>query len=134
MADTTTITHAVIEALNARDFAVLAARVQEDVAISGIGEGMDNGREALRERLARHFEACDESYDDALVMSDASASNVAIRLTARGKSAAGAAYSKEKILLLEVEDGSISRIAFFTVHEVERRLNGGFGLRSAFAG
>lgn len=114
MANTESINHAVIEALNARDFAALAAKVHEDVAISGIGEGMDNGREALRERLARHFAASDESFDDALVMSDALGNNIAIRLTARGRSAAGAAYSKEKILLLELEDGLITRLAFFT--------------------
>ena len=71
MADITNIANAAIEALNARDFAALAGKVHEDVAISGIGEGMDNGREALRERLARHFEAFDESYRDALVMTDA---------------------------------------------------------------
>ncbi len=114
MSDTESINHAVIEALNARDFAALAAKVHEDVSISGIGEGMDNGRDALRDRLARHFEAFDESYGDALVMSDALGHNVAIRLTAHGKSAAGATYSKEKILLLELEEGSITRIAFFS--------------------
>jgi hypothetical protein len=114
MADTTSINHAVIEALNARDFAALAARVHEDVSISGIGEGADSGRDALRDRLARHFEAFDESYGDALVMSDALGHNVAIRLTARGKSAGGDAYSKEKILLLELENDAITRIAFFT--------------------
>lgn len=114
MVNTESINHAVIEALNARDFAALAGKVHEDVAISGIGEGMDNGRDALRDRLARHFEAFDERYGDALVMSDALGSNVAIRLTVRGKSAAGDAYSKEKILLLELEEGTITRIAFFT--------------------
>ncbi|MGJ7040963.1 ketosteroid isomerase-like protein [Shinella sp. BE166] len=114
MSDTESINHAVIEALNARDFAALAAKVHENVSISGIGEGMDNGRDALRDRLARHFEAFDESYGDALVMSDALGHNVAIRLTAHGKSAAGATYSKEKILLLELEEGSITRIAFFS--------------------
>lgn len=114
MSDTESINHLVIEALNARDFAALAARVHEDVAIAGIGEGSDNGREALRGRLARHFEAFDESYGDALVMSDVPGHNVAIRVTARGKSAGGAAYSKEKILYLEVEDGMVTRIAFFS--------------------
>ncbi|MGD9475982.1 UNVERIFIED_ORG: nuclear transport factor 2 family protein [Roseateles sp. XES5] len=114
MADTESINHAVIEALNARDFSALAARVHEDVAISGIGEGSDNGRDALRDRLARHFEASDESYGDALVMSDALGNNVAIRVTARGKTAGGAAYSREKILLIELEDGVITRLALFT--------------------
>jgi hypothetical protein len=113
MANTESINHAVIAALNARDFAALAAKVNEDVAISGIGEGMDNGREALRDRLARHFAAHDESYENALVMSDALGANVAIRLTARGKGA-GASYAKEKILLLGIEEGLITRIAFFT--------------------
>ncbi|QRI65621.1 nuclear transport factor 2 family protein [Shinella sp. PSBB067] len=114
MADTESINHAVIEALNARDFAALAARVDEDVAISGIGEGSDNGREALRERLARHFQASDESYGDALVMSDALGNNVAIRVTARGASAGGASYSKEKVILLELEDGVITRFSVFS--------------------
>ena len=114
MADTESLSHTVIEALNGRDFSTIAARVHEDVAISGIGEGSDNGREALRERLARHFEASDESYGDALVMSDALGNNVAIRVTARGKTAGGAAYSREKILLLELEDGMITRIGLFS--------------------
>jgi len=114
MADTESINHAVIEALNARDFATLAGRVHEDVAISGIGDGSDNGREALRSRLARHFEAFDESYGDALVMSDALGHNVAIRVTARGKSAGGASYSKEKIFFIELEDGLITRFAVFS--------------------
>ncbi|WP_337182204.1 nuclear transport factor 2 family protein [Shinella sp.] len=114
MADTESINHAVIEALNARDFAALAARVDEDVVISGIGEGSDNGREALRERLARHFQASDESYGDALVMSDALGNNVAIRVTARGASAGGASYSKEKVILLELEDGVITRFSVFS--------------------
>lgn len=113
-ADTASITHAVIDALNARDFATLAARVHEDVSLTGIGEGNDNGRDALRERLARHFQASDETYGDALVMSDALGQNLAIRVTARGKAAGGAAYSKEKILLLELEDGRITRLALFS--------------------
>ena len=66
------------------------------------------------ERLARHFEAFDESYGDALAMSDASGNTIAIRLTARGKAAGGAAYSKEKILLLELEEGLITRFALFS--------------------
>jgi ketosteroid isomerase-like protein len=114
MVNTESINHAVIEALNARDFAALAGKVHEDVAISGIGEGMDNGRDALRDRLARHFEAFDESYGDVLVMSDPPGNTVAIRLTARGRSAVGEAFSKEKILLLELDEGMITRIAFFT--------------------
>ena len=114
MADIESTSRAVIEALNARDFSALAGRVHEDVALSGIGEGSDNGREALRGRLARHFEAHDESYGDVLVMSDASGDNAAIRVTARGRSAGGDSYSKEKILLLELEDGMITRFAVFS--------------------
>lgn len=109
MADATGIANTVIAALNARDFATLANAVDEDVAIAGIGGGMDNGREALRERLARHFQASDESYGDALVLRDEAGCAVAIRLTARGTG-----YSREKILLLEIEDGRITRIAFFS--------------------
>ena len=114
MADIESTSRAVIEALNARDFSALAGRVHEDVALSGIGEGSDNGREALRDRLARHFEAHDESYGDVLVMSDVSGDNAAIRVTARGRSAGGDSYSKEKIILLEREDGAITRFAIFS--------------------
>lgn len=114
MADTESIKNAVIEALNARDFAALAGKADEDVVVSGIGEGGDNGRDALRDRLARHFAASDESYGDALAMSDASGDAIAIRVTARGRSAGGAGYSKEKILLLELEDGLITRFSVFS--------------------
>ena len=114
MADTESTARAVIEALNARDFTALAGKVHEDVALSGIGEGSDNGREALRDRLARHFEAFDESYGDALVMRDSSGDTVAIRVTARGRSPGGESYSKEKIILLETEEGLITRFSIFT--------------------
>lgn len=115
MADTRTIAADVVAALNARDFSALAEAVHEDVAIAGIGEGMDNGREALRDRLARHFQAFDESYGDQLAMSDAAGDNVAVKLTARGKdSASGRAYSVDKVLLFAFEDGLITRIVLFS--------------------
>lgn len=114
MAGIADIARTAVAALNARDFAALAETADEDIAISGIGEGMDNGRAALRERLARHVQAFDETYGDAQVMTDEAAGTAALRLTARGRSPAGAAYSREKILLLEIEDGRISRIAFFS--------------------
>lgn len=113
MADTTDLARSVIAALNARDFAALSARVQEDVVLSGIGEGSDNGREALRDRFARYFQSSDETYADALVMSDAGGQAVAIRVTAHGKTAGGSAYSREKIVFLEVDEGAITRIALF---------------------
>lgn len=114
MADIAGIARTVVATLNARDVAALAEKADEDIAISGIGEGMDNGRAALRERLARHFQAFDETYGDAQVMTDETGGTAAVRLTARGRSPAGAAHSREKILLLEVEDDRISRIAFFS--------------------
>lgn len=113
MADTTDLARSVIAALNARDFATLSARVHEDVVLSGIGEGSDNGREALRDRFARYFQSSDETYADALVMSDAGGQAVAIRVTAHGKTAGGGAYSREKIVFLEVDEGAITRIALF---------------------
>lgn len=114
MADIESIARAFVEALNARDFTALAGKVHEDVAVSGFGGGNDNGREALRERLARHFAASDESYGDALAMGDAAGNTLAIRLTARGHAQAGAGYSREEILLLELEEGLVTRIAVFT--------------------
>lgn len=122
MQDIASIARTAVEALNARDFAALSAMADEDVAVSGIGSGLDNGREALRERLARHFQVSDESYGDALVLAAADGATAAVRLTARGKAPGGAAYSQEKILLIEVEDGRIVRIAFFSA---DGPLNGG---------
>jgi hypothetical protein len=114
MAEIESIARALVEALNARDFTALAAKIHEDVAVSGFGGGSDNGREALRERLARHFAASDESYGDVLAMGDAAGNTVAIRLTARGHAQGGGAYSREEILLLELEEGLITRIAVFS--------------------
>jgi hypothetical protein len=111
MADNSSIAKAVVAALNARDFPALAAMADEEIALSGFGGGMDNGREALRSRLARHFQATDETYGDALVMQDTAGDNLAIRLTARGHAAAGAAASREAVLLLELEEGRIQRLA-----------------------
>ena len=113
MTDISTIARRVVDALNGRDFAALAGLAHEDVAISGIGGGMDNGREALRERFARHFQATDESYGDVLVLSDGGDSHAAVRVTARGKGAGGAAASGERVLLLDLEDGRITRIGLF---------------------
>ena len=52
MPDAAAIAGDLVAALNARDYAAIAALCDEDVALSGIGAGGDQGREALRERLA----------------------------------------------------------------------------------
>ena len=57
MPDAAAIAGDLVAALNARDYAAIAALCDEDVALSGIGAGSDQGREALRERLARRFAA-----------------------------------------------------------------------------
>ncbi|MCP8893930.1 nuclear transport factor 2 family protein [Shinella daejeonensis] len=114
MADNSPIAHAVVAALNARDFSALAALADEEIALSGFGGGMDMGREALRERLARHFQASDETYGDALVMEDRSGGNIAVRLTARGWSPDGTARSREAALLIEVEEGRVLRLALLS--------------------
>ena len=116
MTDASSIAKVVVAALNARDFAALAEAVDEDVAIAGIGGGMDNGCEALRARLANRFRALDETYGAAQVLGGETGGAVAIRLTARG-TATGGSYSQEKILLLDMEDGLITRIAFFSADE-----------------
>ena len=103
-----------IAALNARDYAAIAALCEEDVAISGIGHGSDQGREALRDRLARHFAALDETFGDAVVMQAAGGSPVAIRVTARGRNAAGTSTSIEKVLVVEIDGGRISRLSVFS--------------------
>ena len=46
MADAGAIARELDEALNARDYAAIAEFADEDIAIAGIGEGIDMGREA----------------------------------------------------------------------------------------
>lgn len=118
MANANAVARELVAALNARDYAAIAALADEDVAISGFGEG-DMGREALRERLARHFSSFDESYGDAVTMAAEGGSPVAIRVTARGSVASGKSYSVEKVLLLELDGDRIARIALM-VDEGER--------------
>ncbi|MCV3737969.1 nuclear transport factor 2 family protein [Rhizobium sp. TRM96647] len=114
MPDTAAIATDLVAALNARDYATIAALCDEDVAISGLGAGSDQGREALRDRLARHFAALDESFGDAVVMQAAGGSPVAIRVTARGRDASATSYSMEKVLLVEIDGGRISRLSLFS--------------------
>lgn len=114
MPDTAAIAGDLVAALNARDYAAIAALCDEDVAVSGIGEGSDQGREALRERLARHFAARDETFGDAVLMQAAGGSPVAIRVTARGRDASAKPTSMEKVLLVEIDGGRISRLSFFS--------------------
>ncbi|MDX3926839.1 MAG: ester cyclase [Shinella sp.] len=133
MAEEQDLARDLVDALNARDFASLAADVDEDVAIGGIGEGSNNGREALRERLAHHFRIFDESYGDMLVMRDESGSNIAVRLTARGfyrenaaglPPASGQSYSVEKLLLAELDGRRITRLSFFSdIADLVRQLS-----------
>lgn len=119
MANANAVARELVAALNARDYAAIAALADEDVAISGFGEGGDMGREALRERLARHFSSFDESYGDAVTMVADGGSPVAIRVTARGSVASGKSYSVEKVLLLELDGDRIARMALM-VDEGER--------------
>lgn len=114
MPDAAAIAGDLVAALNARDYAAIAALCDEDVALSGIGAGSDQGREALRERLARHFAAGDESFGDAVVMQAVGGSPVAIRVTARGRDGSARATSVEKVLLIELDGGRISRLSFFS--------------------
>ena len=114
MPDAAAIAGDLVAALNARDYAAIAALADEDVAISGFGEGGDMGAEALRERLARHFSRFDESYGDAVVMQAVGGSPVAIRVTARGRDGSARATSVEKVLLIEIDGGRISRLSFFS--------------------
>lgn len=100
-----------ITALNARDYATIAALCDEDVAISGLGGGSDTGRDALRDRLARHFSTFDETYGDAVAMQAAGGSPLAIRVTARGRDASGQSYATEKVLLMELDGGTITRLS-----------------------
>lgn len=125
MADAGIIAQELVAALNARDYATIAAFADDDIAIAGIGEGSEIGRDALRERLARHFAAFDESYDDAAVMTTNGASPVAIRLTARGRLASGKSYATEKVLLLEFDGGLVTRLSLLAdAGDLARQLAG----------
>lgn len=113
MADGAVIAREFVAALNVRDYAAIAALADEDVAISGIGGSSDMGRDALRDRLARHFAALDEAFGDAVVMQATGGSPVAIRVTARGKDASGAARSADRLFVLELDGGRITRLSMF---------------------
>ncbi|MCF3641842.1 nuclear transport factor 2 family protein [Rhizobium sp. TRM95111] len=112
MADITDRSLAFVEALNRRDYEQIAALVDEDVAIDGFGSGMDNGRGALRARLAGHFSMHDERYGDALVLSADGEGVTVVRLTVRGETASGPA-SHERLLLLEWDGERVARLALF---------------------
>lgn len=112
MTDTKKLTLDIVAALNARDFATVAAAVDEDVTLAGVA-GHDQGRAALRDRLARHFQAFDETYGDAVVMADESGGLVAAHVTARGVSSGGTAYSVPMILFFTFDAERLSRIGFF---------------------
>ena len=109
--EASTIASGLVAALNARDYATVAAYADEDVAIAGIGEGSETGRAALRDRLARHFAVFDESFGDVAVMTAEGGTPMAIRLTARGRDASGKSYATEKVLLLEIDGGLVTRLA-----------------------
>ena len=112
MTDTGKLATDIVAALNARDFAALAAACDEDVTLSGV-EGRNQGRDALRDRLARHFQAHDETYGDMVVMADEGGGLVSALVTARGVGAGGTAYSVEMILCFTFDGDRLSRIGFF---------------------
>ncbi|MFD1329622.1 nuclear transport factor 2 family protein [Mycoplana ramosa] len=125
MADTVAIAQDLVAALNARDYAAVAQLVDDDVAIAGIGERSEIGRAALRDRLARHFAAFDESYGDAAVMTAGGGSPVAVRLTARGRVSSGKSYATEKVLLMEIDGGRVTRLSLLAdAGDLQRQLSG----------
>lgn len=125
MAGPDSIASELVSALNARDYAVVAALAGEDIAIAGIGDGSEMGRDALRDRLARHFATFDESFGDAVVMRADGGSPVAIRVTARGTNKSGKSFSAEKVILLEIEEGLITRLSLLAdASDVNRQLAG----------
>ncbi|MDR6757799.1 ketosteroid isomerase-like protein [Mycoplana sp. BE70] len=125
MADTVTIAHDVVAALNVRDYAAVAQLADDDIAIAGIGEGSEIGRAALRDRLARHFAAFDETYGDATIMTASGGSPVAVRLTARGQVSSGKSYATEKVLLIDFDDGLMTRLSLLAdAGDLQRQLAG----------
>lgn len=124
MADTVAIARDLVAALNARDYAAVAGFADDDIAVAGIGEGSEIGRAALRDRLARHFAAFDESYGDAAIMTAGGGSPVAVRLTARGQ-VSGKSYSTEKVLLIEFDGGLMTRLSLLAdAGDIQRQLAG----------
>ena len=83
------------------------------------------GREGLRDRLARHFAAFDESYGDVAVMTTDGGSPVAVRLTVRGQVPTGKSYTAEKVLLLEIDGGLVTRLSMLAdAGDLARQLAG----------
>lgn len=125
MAETVAIAHDLVAALNARDYAAVAEFADDDIAIAGIGEGSEIGRAALRDRLARHFAAFNESYGDVAIMTADGGSPVAVRLTARGQVSSGKSYATEKVLLIEFDHGLMTRLSLLAdAGDLRRQLAG----------
>ncbi|OLP61205.1 hypothetical protein BJF93_20655 [Xaviernesmea oryzae] len=122
MTEAQTIAARVMEALNQRDFATLAAYLDEDVALDSLTGLRTIGAEPLRLAVIQYLRHFDEVFDDLVVMHDAYGQHVAVDATARGHyresmegfpPASGQAYSIPAVFVLEIEEGLVTRLSHY---------------------
>lgn len=122
MTDAYTIARHVMEALNDRDFAALAAVLDEDVALDTLTGQRIIGIQPLRMNVISYFRHFSERFDDTVFMSDRFGQRVAVDVTARGEYretmtglpvASGQSYAIPSVFVLEVEAGSVTRLSHY---------------------
>lgn len=122
MTDAQTIASRFIDALNERDFDALARLVDEDVALDSLTGQRTVGVEPLRSSIMTFLRHFDETYGDIVLMRDNFGQRIAADLTARGTyretldgfpTASGQTYSIPSVLVLEIEDQSITRVSHY---------------------
>lgn len=117
-ADTESLLRRCFDAFNASDHAAILASVSEEVALD-IGYGpRETGRDKLRRLLAERAGHFEDRAGDLAIMTDESGVRAAAEFTLRGRyvatapgfaPASGQSYSVPASILVEVDDGLITR-------------------------
>lgn len=135
MTDAETIAHSFIEAVNARDFEMLARLVDEDVAFDSLTGQRTVGVEPLRAWIMSYLRHFDETFSDVVLMYDGFGQHVAADTTVHGTyretmasfpEASGQVYSIPSVFVFEIEDGAITRLSHYrNIRLFERELAAG---------
>ncbi|OHV82458.1 ketosteroid isomerase-related protein [Ensifer sp. LCM 4579] len=135
MPDAQTIARRFIDAVNARNFETIASLVDEDVAFDPLTGQRMLGVEPLRAWIMNYLRHFDESFEDIVLMHEASGQHVAADTTARGiyretlagfPQASGQSYSIPSVFVFEIEDGAIVRLSHYrNIRLFERELAAG---------
>lgn len=135
MTDAETIASRFIEAVNARDFEMLASLVDEDVAFDSLTGQRNIGVEPLRAWIISYLRHFDETFGEVVLMHDAFGQHVAADTTVHGTyretmpgfpEASGQIYSIPSVFVFEIENGSIARLSHYrNIRLFERELAAG---------